>query len=48
MQMHKGLDPMVDSEQTQYRAICYRSSTAQVASAMAKASFMRLSGQATT
>jgi hypothetical protein len=38
----QGLDPLDDSERAQFRANCYRSSSAQVAAAMAKAAIMRL------
>ncbi len=40
----QGLDPLVDSERAKYSANCYRSSTARVADAMAKAAVMCLSG----
>ena len=40
----QGLDPLDDSERAQFRANCYRSSSARVAAAMAKATVMRLTG----
>ena len=42
-QVH-GLDPLTDTECSQYKALCLRASTARVASAMAKASIMRICG----
>ena len=39
-----GMDPLDDSERAQFRATCYRSSSARVAAAMAKATVMRLAG----
>ena len=44
LRQKQGLDPLIESERAQYRANCYRSSTARVAAAMAKATVMRLSG----
>jgi hypothetical protein len=40
----QGLDPLDDSERAQFPANCYRSSSARVAAAMAKATVMRLTG----
>ena len=40
----QGMDPLDDSERAQYRASCFRSSSARVAAAMAKATIMRLAG----
>jgi hypothetical protein len=40
----QGLDPLDDSERAQFQANCYRSSSARVAAAMAKATVMRLTG----
>jgi hypothetical protein len=40
----QGLDPLDDSERAQYRATCFRSSSARIAAAMAKATVMRLAG----
>jgi hypothetical protein len=44
LQHAQGLDPLDDSERAQFHANCYRSSSARVAAAMAKATFMRLTG----
>ncbi len=44
LQNAQGLDPLDDSEQAQFRANCYRSSSARVSAAMAKAAVMRLTG----
>ena len=44
LQSDQGLDPLDDRERAQYNANCYRSSTAQEAAAMAKATIMRLAG----
>jgi hypothetical protein len=40
----QGLDPLDVSERAQYRASCYRSSSARIATAMAKETIMRLAG----
>ena len=40
----QGLDPLTDSERAQYRAGCFRSSSARVAAAMTRATIMRLLG----
>ena len=40
----QGMDPLDGSERAQYRASCFRSSSARVAAAMAKATIMRLAG----
>jgi hypothetical protein len=40
----QGMDPLDDSEKAQYRASCFRSSSARIAAAMAKATIMRLAG----
>ena len=40
----QGLDPLLDSERAQYRAGCFRSSSARVAAAMTRATIMRLLG----
>ncbi len=40
----QGLDPLDVSKRAQYRASCFRSSSAQIADAMAKATFMRFAG----
>ena len=39
-----GLDPLDDAERAQFRARCYRYSSARVGAAIAKATVMRLSG----
>ena len=40
----QGLDPLTDSERAQYRAGCFRPSSARVAAAMTRATIMRLLG----
>ncbi len=40
----QGLGPLDDSKRAQLRTNCYRSSSARVGAAMAKATFMRLTG----
>ena len=40
----QGMDPLDDRERAQFRATCYRSSSARIAAAMAKATVMRLAG----
>ena len=40
----QGLDHLDPSERAQYRASCFRSSSARIAAAMAKATIMRLAG----
>jgi hypothetical protein len=40
----QGLDPLDESERAQYRARCFKSSSARIAAAMAKATVMRLAG----
>ncbi len=40
----QGLDHLDPSERAQYRAICFGSSSARLAAAMAKAAIMRLAG----
>ncbi len=37
LRSHQGIDPSDDSERAQYRANCFRSSSARIATAMAKA-----------
>ncbi len=41
----QGLDPLDDSERAQYWANCFKSSSARIAAAMAKATVMRLAGK---
>jgi hypothetical protein len=40
----QGMGPLDDSERAQYRANCFRASSARIATVMAKATIMRLTG----
>jgi hypothetical protein len=44
LRTQQGLDPSDDSERVQYRVNCFRSSSARIADAIAKAIVMRLAG----
>ena len=44
LRQRQGMDPLDDRERAQFRATCYRSSSARIAAAMAKATVMRLAG----